>query len=369
MHELHQAQFKRTRPLFASLNHHLAIESILAGNTPGRVFVDDIEKPRTAVAWFKRRMFLAGNRSDLEVNWALNDLLSHTYYPEMIASRLAQSAFTLVYTPGWERVMDVVLANKDPMRGQRLRYRLDPTKQDWKVRIPKEYKLRWVDAALLADTSLSNLDYVTNEMVSERPSVEDFLEKSFGTCVVYENEIVGWCMSEYNTDMRCELGIETAVNWQRRGLAVTNASATMREAARRGYTEIGWICDVDNKPSMALAQKLGFSLLRADDTYFAYFDPALNQGVNGNMQLQQQNYQSAVIWYERAAAHADPPIWLLWNTATAWANLGNQVKTFFYLNRLIDEGFDDLSFLVASEHFRIYRWTADWTALLARFAE
>jgi RimJ/RimL family protein N-acetyltransferase len=367
MYELQQSQFEETRPLFTPLTHHLAVESILAGSTPGRIFVDDLKKPRTAVAWFKRRVFLAGNRTNDAVNVALNHLLTNVYYPEMIAAGLGQRAFNLVYTPGWERAMDMVLAGKDPMKGQRLCYRLDPSKTDWKVRIPKEYKLRWVDAALLADTSLTNLDYITNEMVSERPSIEDFLTKSFGTCVIENDEIIGWCMSEYNTGMRCELGIETAEHAQRQGLATTTASATMREAARRGYTEIGWICDADNKPSHALARKLGFSLFRADDTYYAFFDPMLNQGVNGNVQMRLQNYQEAVMWYEQAQVHGDPPIWLLWNAAIAWANLGNKAKTFSNLNRLADAGFDDLAFLQTSEHFRIYHRTSEWVALLARF--
>lgn len=366
MYELQQAQFEETRFLFAPLTHHLAIESILAGVCPGRVFVDDVKKPRTAVAWFKRRVFLSGNRSNEMVNRALNRLFTTVYYPEMMEAGLEQSAFTLVYTPGWEQVMDVVLAGKNPMRGQRLCYHLNPAKHEWKVRVPTRFKLRWVNAALLADTSLTNLDYVTDEMVSERPSVEDFLENSFGVCVVHENEIVGWCMSEYNIGTRCELGIEISERFLRRGLATAVASVIMREAARRGYTEIGWVCDVDNQPSMALAQKLGFSMRCADDTYFAYFDTALNQGMNGNVQLRQQNYQEAVVWYERAASQENPPVWLLWNTAVAWANLGNKAKTFAYLNQLADMGFDNRAFLETSAHFRAYHRTPAWAALLSR---
>jgi hypothetical protein len=368
MYELQQSQFAETRSLFTPLSHHLAIESILAGLTPGRIFVDDVERPRTAVAWFKRRVFLAGNRTDDSVNIALNRLFADVYYPEMKAAGFTQSAFTLVYTPGWERAMDVVLAGKDPMRGQRFYYRIDPTKTKWKVRVPREFKLRWVNAALLEDASLTNPEYVTKEMVSERPSVEDFLEKSFGTCVVQENEIVGWCMSEYNVGKRCELGIETAEQVQQRGLAIATASATIREAARRGYTEIGWLCEFENKPSQALARKLGFSLFRADDTFFAFFDPMLNQGVNGNAQMREQNFQEAAMWYEQALVHGngDPPVWLLWNAAIAWANLGNQAKTFTYLNQLVDIGFDDIPFLQSSEHFRIYHRTSDWTSLIAR---
>jgi len=51
---------------------------------------------------------------------------------------------------------------------------------------------------------LRDLNYVIEEMQSERLSVEDFLQKSFGYCVIHDEEIMGWCMSEYN--------VATAVN-------------------------------------------------------------------------------------------------------------------------------------------------------------
>ena len=61
--------------------------------------------------------------------------------------------------------------------------------------------------------------------MSERPSVADFLARSFGYCLVHENQIIGWCMSEYNNGNRCELGIETAAPFRRRGLAAESATA------------------------------------------------------------------------------------------------------------------------------------------------
>ncbi|MCP4426401.1 MAG: hypothetical protein GY803_18060, partial [Chloroflexi bacterium] len=39
--ELAFNQFESVRPLFAPLNHYLPIDSILAGLSPGKVFVDD----------------------------------------------------------------------------------------------------------------------------------------------------------------------------------------------------------------------------------------------------------------------------------------------------------------------------------------
>jgi RimJ/RimL family protein N-acetyltransferase len=366
LHELAPETFSLARPLFAPLAHHLALESILAGLTPGRVFVDDERKPKTAVAWFKRRLFLTGDRSRESINRALADLLTKVYYPDMRAGGLAFGAFTLVYTPGWERVMDVVLAGKEPLIGQRLCFHLDPTRHSWEPSPPPGFTLRPVDAALLADPQIANPDYVTEEMVSERPSVADFLAKSFGTCVLDGPRIVGWCMSEYNTGGRCELGIETADDYQRRGLARATAVATIREAAVRGYTEIGWICDGDNHPSIATAQNLGFQLWHEDPTFYAFFDPVINCGVHGNGRFRQGAYREAIVWYEKALSQGDGPIWLLWNTACAYAHTGNQPQAFAHLNRAIAAGFADRKALEQSEHFQALHNSPQWTALLAQ---
>ncbi|MCA9970913.1 MAG: GNAT family N-acetyltransferase, partial [Anaerolineales bacterium] len=144
-------------------------------------------------------------------------------------------------------------------------YRLDARGGSWTPRLPAGYALRPVDAALLADETISNLDWVTEEMVSERPSVDAFLAHSFGYCVQHGRDIVAWCMSEYNSGSRCELGIATAEAHQRRGLARATGTAVIRHALAQGVYDIGWVCAADNAASVATAEALGFRLL-IDDT-------------------------------------------------------------------------------------------------------
>lgn len=241
--------------LFRSFWCLAAIKSILAGLSPGQVYVDDRQTPKTAVTWFKRRLFLAGQPENVS---DVRQLLTDIYFSQARADGLSQSVFTLHYTPVWEDSLPVLLAHIPRTPGRRLCYRLNPVGHHWTPTTPLGFDLRPVDVTLLADTRLTNLDYVTVEMVSERPSVDDFLAKSFGTCVVHGNEIVGWCMSEYNVGQRCELGIETAAPYRRRGLARAIASATIQQAVEHGLTEIGWVCEADNLPSVATAEALGF---------------------------------------------------------------------------------------------------------------
>jgi GNAT superfamily N-acetyltransferase len=110
-----------------------------------------------------------------------------------------------------------------------------------------------VDAALL-----NRSGDLLAEACSERASVDDFLERSFGLALLHEDEIVGWCLSEYNLDHRCEVGIAVVPSYQQRGLATALGTAFANEAHSRGITEIGWHCWVDNEASLRTAQRLGF---------------------------------------------------------------------------------------------------------------
>jgi RimJ/RimL family protein N-acetyltransferase len=78
---------------------------------------------------------------------------------------------------------------------------------------------------------------------------------------VYENEIAGWCMSEYNVGNRCEIGIATAPHHQRKGIATLATWYFLAEAHRRGCTRVGWDCWTRNEASAATARKAGFTLI------------------------------------------------------------------------------------------------------------
>jgi RimJ/RimL family protein N-acetyltransferase len=101
------------------------------------------------------------------------------------------------------------------------------------------------------------MDWVCEEMCSERASVEEFLGKSFGFAAVQRGAFACWCMSEYNLGNRCEVGIETVKEYRRRGLAVLVAGAMFSHAASVGVRRIGWHCWSDNAGSVATAESLG----------------------------------------------------------------------------------------------------------------
>ena len=95
--ELRTSDFHLAAPVFASMIHHLAVTSILSGNTPARIFVDDLRKPSAALAWAGHRFHLAGSPD----NDVYNEWLAHFFSADVVAHHHAtgSTGFTVYYEP------------------------------------------------------------------------------------------------------------------------------------------------------------------------------------------------------------------------------------------------------------------------------
>ena len=237
--------------LFEPINYSFAVESIIEGFSKARIFVDDKASPESAITWFKDLAWIAGNTDNDLFDMALCSLLVESYFKELTAN--GAKGFRLHHTLGWQSRMDFILGNLPRVKGICHYYHLDGAMKKLEQVFLDEFELHPINAKLLASTHLRNLNYVIEEMRSERLSVEDFLQKSFGYCVIHDEEIVGWCMSEYNVGHRCELGIATIKEYRRRGIATMAGTAVIKYALLRGITDVGWHCWKDNKPSNAAA--------------------------------------------------------------------------------------------------------------------
>ena len=237
--------------LFADMEYHLPVVTALAGSIPVQTFVDKADNPLAVIIKYKHRVYLAG-----EVDSAF---LRRVFTEEVLPQAGADFIFVLYYAPDdWTPVIEDLLGGYKLIVAPRQYYRFAELRYDWRALLPKGFHVAMVDADLLSQTDLKNMDALREEMCSERLTVEDFLTNSFGTCVIHGDELVAWCLSEYNTDDRCEIGTETQVAYQQRGLATIAASALIEHAQTQGISEIGWHCYKRNVPSVATALKIGF---------------------------------------------------------------------------------------------------------------
>ncbi|GHO62261.1 hypothetical protein KSC_011530 [Ktedonobacter sp. SOSP1-52] len=253
--------FERVKPLFADMAYHLAIVTVLAGKTPGQVYVDDSEAPQTALLLptNPHRIYLAGRAGHSDLQQTIQAILAQKYH-ELSPGADGYGAL-LYYPPGdenWQALINTVFQGQEIFKGQREFHCLKLPHTIVSSPLPEGFVLRRLDEKLLQELEPTNRAHVLEEICSESPSLEHFLTYNFGLCAQREHTLAGWCLAEYRDQERCELGIETQEDYQRQGIATALAQAVIKQAFVEGATEIGWHCWARNTASVATAKKLGF---------------------------------------------------------------------------------------------------------------
>lgn len=258
MFKLHPSETVKVESLFEGMGYHLGLYAVLHGGVSGEVIVDFPKQPHTAlVSIYQRQFFLAGSPHNSAFIKELRNFFAGTIYPRFLEKH--EKAFLVHYPPGdWPAALADIFPGVDLIHAERQYYEYTHLHRDRFPALPAGFELRSVDRVLLASQDLKNMDALVEEMCSERDSVEDFLQNSFGFCVIYQGEIAGVCLSEYNYLDRCEVGIFTMEEFRRRGLATVLISTLIEYAGGKGINRIGWHCFSSNTPSVATALKVGF---------------------------------------------------------------------------------------------------------------
>ncbi len=361
--KLSTEQYYLAQDLFIPFDDVAAVLSMFAGLTSGSLYVDALDEPQTAVLSCNRRVYLTG-AVDVPV---VNQFIERALIPEIKKNGLG--SFLLHVSPEWEAVLPQLQPALMPILRGRLIYQQDARRQSWMPQLPDGFALRKVDASLLVDASITNIDFVTDEMLSERTSIADFLEKSFGYCAVRGNEVIGWCMSEYNVDNRCELGIATVPAYRKQGIATQLATAVIRHALSQNIHDIIWLCWDDNQGSVATAERLGFRRVKETAVWEFIFDTEIALAVHGNIQLKREEYAAAIEWFQQSQKQfvekkIDIPDWVHWNIACAYTYLNQPESAFFYLHKEVDAGLDDVDFVINSHHLKPLHKLSAWQKFL-----
>lgn len=252
LHRMTQTEYDPVRALFAGLRYQLSTTAVLAGASPGAVWADDPDQPRTAFLASPEGCFLAGETANEAVNQALNELI--------VGDILARhEAIVLIWHPDtWRPALDGVLAGCRAIEERRMHYRLDRLRVDWPSAVPSGFAVEPIDADLLRRPGLALPGHVSGWMENNWGSVEGFLQNGFGACTLHGERIVSWSLADCIVGDACEIGIHTAEDYRRRGLATLTVAATIDHALSRGLREVGWHCHEGNHGSRGVAEKMGF---------------------------------------------------------------------------------------------------------------
>lgn len=207
----------------------------------GSLYAPDVEDPKSAAAQINDFCFLAGQ--------PIRELVEYDYGRDVILTpRNAQ----------WEELIESVLGDRAV---RQIRYAIqkepdcfDPAKLSALVRsLPAQYALRQIDRELYGQCLACDW---SRDLVSPYPTYEEFERLGLGYVVTENAKVVAGASSYARYRGGIEIEIDTNLAYRRRGLATAAGAALILECLRRGWYP-SW--DAQNKTSVALAEKLGYS--------------------------------------------------------------------------------------------------------------
>lgn len=256
------------RPLFASPHLKLVIDAVIAGSSPGLLWVDDAAQPRTAALWDKTHaLYLAGIAHNRSFNDALRQQVTETIAKTVDALKIYPASLD------WYPVIETLYPYAVLHQPQRVFYRLAALKlPDWRQSIPPGFRISPINNHFTSLTPLQNFDRLHEEITSCWNALADFQQRGFGFCAHNDETIVGWCTAEYVSAGQCGIGIETVEAYQRQGFAALTASAFAEHALAHGITA-HWDTWKQNSPSVTTAEKVGFTKVEDYTIYFGELKP------------------------------------------------------------------------------------------------
>ena len=363
MHSLSPNHYHQAAAVLKAISHHSVLRTILAGTTPGKVYVNNPAEPTIAFAQFKHRAFIAGNPSDLNKedfrNFIFHEVIENCRQSDVPLFRLTAD------DPSWMKILSDVLIDEQPIFAgyQCLSKNLTDERQE--VNIPTGFSIQQISKELIND-DFQGRDDLLEEMCSERESVDAFLDQSFGIVAFNDGDLAGWCLSEYNHEDRCEVGIATMPRFQKQGLAKAMTHAFLNLAKEKEVSTVLWHCFKSNEASRRTALSAGFHLVEDQQVLMFYLEPAIHLAVHGNLKFEDKQYRQALTWYQQALQEDHPQAWMAWNAACSAARLGQIELAFNFLNQAVDLGFSDLDHLVQSEHLKALKADDRWGKLITR---
>ena len=256
LHELKKSEYNKIQHLFKELSFTLSNDAVINGVRSGRIYVDNVTDPKSVFVWAKpSEFFLVGNPGNDLFNLSVHKLLEEKIMPELLRNKIDFSVF-YCSSDEWDDKLEFILRSHVIRKNYRWLCRFNQSTFRHKTEIPSELNVARIDE-LLIKKKLLNVKKVIDYISFHWNSIENYVQKGFGFCLLLNDVIVSWCISGNNVDKKCEMIIGTDERFRNRGFASILASVFLDYCITSNLTPI-WQCGTENLPSMAVADKLGF---------------------------------------------------------------------------------------------------------------
>ena len=380
IHELKKRDYEKVRSLFKELEWNLITSAVIEGTSPGRVYADRVEDPRTAFMCTVEGYYLVGYDNNDEFNTSLNKLIFARIFAGDTVRKDETDVAIGFHPDSWKDKMLIIFQGRIPLTTARRHYVCTELKVDhWKNNLPEGFQIQRIDEKLLRTPHLEIPEHVTGWMKTNWGSTSDFVKKGFGFCTLHDKRIVSWSIADCVSGNACEIGIHTREDYRRQGLATLTAAATVDHSLSSGFKYVGWHCGEYNIGSIGVAERVGFKLERKYIQYYACSNDAHHLEETAQAYIRAKRYKEALECYEKffATPSEELPRWLreilpqelgthYFRVAYAKAAIGEDNGALKYLEKAVDNGWLYMDFLMSCREFESMHGTSVWNSILKK---
>ncbi|QFF98954.1 GNAT family N-acetyltransferase [Psychrobacillus glaciei] len=259
--ELDKAEYSKCRNL---LNEQGQLEAIAVVEriNPGRIFVDNINNPASGLIWLGNNdgFIFFGSEQNEGFNNGLNHFINKVIIPE--AKKVQLKWFEGIGNhEKWDNIIEKVFEHRklDTWNQRVYSLQLGDYKGHSEPIIDQGYKVIKISDTVLenSDNSIINIGFLQSKILDFWSSTETFISKGMGYCIIHQNEVVSICFSGFVVgNVHC-IDIETLEAHQRKKLAQRVVHSFVKDCLKKNIVPY-WDCMEMNKPSVAVAENMGF---------------------------------------------------------------------------------------------------------------
>jgi RimJ/RimL family protein N-acetyltransferase len=237
--------------------------AVLEGIYPGRVYVDDPARPRTALltTYIESEAhgiwcFLAGEPA----NDAFNQYVNTAIFSRQIISNNTPSVLFTCDPDDWGGQIDVVVAPRPPIWIPRFHFICHAGALGRRPALPPGFAVEPMSEDLNEAPGLQLPEDVVATLAKWQAMTDPRL-MDFGFVILDHTRsqpvIAGWATVDFIADGAGDLGFFTQPDYRRRSLGTIAASVALDYGFTNGLQQVNWTCDADNPGSIRTAEKLG----------------------------------------------------------------------------------------------------------------
>lgn len=253
---------KVVKPLKIVSINNLFARSVVEQKAPGKIYVDNIDNPKTFYVLHSYGMSL------LFGDWN-NSKFNHQFMEYALNNNHIRDNFEWmqVFPDEWNRILSNLLDNN-------LVKSTTNTKETGVVELNSRvnFKFSYKKYSNRIKPTVKNTEIIRTDanIFLNMPGLvvpkyywfneNDFLENGVGFSLLCDKQLAATAFSAWIYDDKLEIGIETVKEFRRKGYAEIVCEAIINYCIANKYEPV-WSCRLENVGSYMLAQKMGFEPL------------------------------------------------------------------------------------------------------------